>query len=87
MSEVPGDDSDNLDAAVIDVDHVDGLALAWRLRASGVPVVLTSIYPASDEMSNLSPTALLLKPFSLHSLAKALADAVGSAPAGGRSLR
>jgi DNA-binding response OmpR family regulator len=85
VSEVPGDGSDDLDAAVIDVDGVDGLALGWRLRAVGVPVVLTSIYPASTEMSNLSPAAYLIKPFSLHSLAEALSDAVGSADASNRA--
>ena len=61
-----------VDAAVIEPGELDGLRLAETLRAQNVPVLFTSIYPATDELLELGPSAYLVKPFPLYALAQAL---------------
>jgi CheY-like chemotaxis protein len=70
-----------LDAAVIEPGEEDGLRLARRLRADGVPVLFTSIYPADTEILALEPAAYLVKPFPLYTLERALARALAAVPA------
>ena len=70
------DDVIDPDAAVIDPDEGEGLSLARRLRARGVPVILTSIFPAGLQELELTPVVYLVKPFALYTLEKALEDAV-----------
>jgi two-component SAPR family response regulator len=41
-----------------------------------VPVLFTSIHPATDELLELAPSAYLVKPFPLDSLERALAQAL-----------
>jgi CheY-like chemotaxis protein len=81
VSDMPGDDLTNIDAGVVDLGEGDGLSLARRLRQHGIPVVLTSIYPASSETLELAPAAYLLKPFPLYALERALTAAVAPARA------
>jgi DNA-binding response OmpR family regulator len=71
-----GDDSIDFDAAVIDPDEAAGLALARRLRARGIPVILTSIFPPGPGALELMPVVYLVKPFPLDTLEKALGEAV-----------
>jgi DNA-binding response OmpR family regulator len=78
-----GDGSAGIDAAVIEPGEEHGLALARRLRAIGVPVLFTSIYPAEQETLQLDPAAYLVKPFPLYALERALQSVLGpvTAPA------
>ena len=71
-----GDDSIDLDAAVIDPDEGEGLSLSRRLRARDVPVIFTSIFPAGAQAIELTPVVYLVKPFALYTLEQALEDAV-----------
>ncbi len=73
-----GGDLDRLavQAAVIEPGETDGLAVGRRLRAQGVPVLFTSIYPADDELLALRPAAYLVKPFPLYALERALEAAL-----------
>jgi DNA-binding response OmpR family regulator len=61
-----------IDAGVIEPGDGSGLLVARQLRARGLPVVLTSIYPADAEARSLEPAAYLVKPFPLHRLERAL---------------
>jgi hypothetical protein len=81
---VPADGNDDLDvdAAVIEPGEEVGLGLARRLRAHGVPVLFTSIYPAEPETLALSPEAYLVKPFPLYALERALGAALDTVAAG-----
>jgi CheY-like chemotaxis protein len=65
-----------IDAAVVEPGDETGLALARRLRDRGVPLVLTSIYPADDTALELEPSAYLVKPFPLYALERALQAAL-----------
>jgi DNA-binding response OmpR family regulator len=65
---------DSVDAAVIEPG--EGLALAQRLRAHGLPVIFTSIFPPSPEALELEPMAYLVKPFALYTLENALTAAL-----------
>jgi CheY-like chemotaxis protein len=69
-----------VDAAVIEPGEVNVLRLARNLRAQNVPVLFTSIYPATAELLDLAPAAYLVKPFPLYSLEQALAEALAPAP-------
>jgi DNA-binding response OmpR family regulator len=64
------------DAAVIEPGDEVGLRLARALRATNVPVLFTSIYPAEDDVLALEPAAYLVKPFPLSALERALATAL-----------
>jgi DNA-binding response OmpR family regulator len=76
-----GYDSLDVDAAVIDPDEGEGLSLARELRERGVPVILTSIFPAGRQALELTPAVYLVKPFALYALEAALEDAVRPARA------
>jgi len=69
-------DDVDVDAAVIEPGGGIGLEWARRLRARKVPVVFTSIYPASRELLELAPVAYLVKPFALYALERAVGDAL-----------
>ena len=66
----------DVDAAVIEPGEGNGLPLARTLRAAGVPVLFTSIFPADRETLELQPAAYLVKPFPLYALEAALAIAL-----------
>lgn len=68
-----------IDAAVIEPGEEGGMRLARTLRASGVPVLFTSIYPADDATLELRPSSYLVKPFPLYALEHALETALASA--------
>jgi DNA-binding response OmpR family regulator len=70
------EDLSAFDAAVIEPGEERGLRLARALRASNVPVLFTSIYPAETDMLALDPAAYLVKPFPLYALERALAAAL-----------
>jgi CheY-like chemotaxis protein len=70
-----------VDAAVIEPGEEDGLRLAHRLRAAGIPVLFASIYPADPDVLALEPAAYLVKPFPLYALERALARALATVPA------
>jgi DNA-binding response OmpR family regulator len=65
-----------IDAAVVEPGEGEGLRLAQRIRARGIPVLFTSIFPAGDEALGLQPHAYLVKPFPLYALENALAAAL-----------
>lgn len=52
------------------------LARRARERRPGLPLVCVSIYPPGPETEPLSPSAYLLKPFSVAELQRVLADAL-----------
>lgn len=66
----------HVDAAVIEPGEADGLRLAQSLRAQNVPVLFTSIYPPSDRLLELAPSAYLVKPFPLYALERSLEQAL-----------
>jgi DNA-binding response OmpR family regulator len=70
---------DGVDAAVVEPGEGAGLEVAQRIRARGVPVVVTSIFPPSAEVLDLEPVAYLVKPFALYALEGALAAALDTA--------
>jgi DNA-binding response OmpR family regulator len=72
-------DQSAFDAAVIEPGDERGLRLARALRATNVPVLFTSIYPAESDVLALQPAAYLVKPFPLYALERALATALASA--------
>lgn len=77
VTQTSGDaDPLRVQAAVIEPGDADGLALGRRLRAQGVPVLFTSIYPADPEVLALKPAAYLVKPFPLYALERALEAAL-----------
>jgi DNA-binding response OmpR family regulator len=65
-----------VDAAVIEPSEDLGMEVARLLRAQGVPVLFTSIYPAETAVLDLAPTAYLVKPFPLYALERALEQAL-----------
>jgi CheY-like chemotaxis protein len=65
-----------VDAAVIEPGEADGLRLAHNLRAQNVPVLFTSIYPPTETLLELHPSAYLVKPFPLYALERALEQAL-----------
>ena len=75
------------DADVLLVEPADRRALAaaqaLRQRDDELPIVCTSIYPATRGAHGLRPVAYLVKPFPLGELERVLVEAVGrvSAPA------
>lgn len=69
-----------VDAAVIEPGEQEGLRVARDLRAVGVPVLFTSIYPAEEDLLALEPAAYLVKPFPLYALERALRDALAAVP-------
>ena len=74
--ETEGSDLSAFDAAVIEPGDEIGLRLARALRATNVPVLFTSIYPAENDVLALEPAAYLVKPFPLYALERALAAAL-----------
>jgi DNA-binding response OmpR family regulator len=68
-----------LDAAVIEPGEEAALRVARALRAKGVPVLFTSIYPPDAEVLELTPAAYLVKPFPLYALERALEEALQNA--------
>jgi CheY-like chemotaxis protein len=70
-----------VDAAVIEPGDPEGLRVARELRAAGVPLLFTSIYPAERDVLELEPVAYLVKPFPLYALERALRDALAPVPA------
>lgn len=68
-----------VDVAVIEPGELEGVRLAENLRAQNVPVLFTSIYPPTDELLALAPSAYLVKPFPLYSLERALEQALAPA--------
>jgi hypothetical protein len=81
ICDAPDQELPDVQAAVIEPGEGDGLVLARRLRRLGVPVIFTSIFPASAHTLDLTPTAYLVKPFALYTLEQALASAVAPARA------
>jgi hypothetical protein len=77
-----GGSVDEVDAAVIEPGDRDGLQLARSLKAQGVPLLFTSIYPPATEALALDPTAYLVKPFPLSAIERALDAALGAHVAG-----
>lgn len=77
-----------VDAAVIEPGDPEGLHLAQTLCAQKVPVLFTSIYPASELLLELGPAAYLVKPFPLYALERALEQALqlAGAPAAAAAL-
>lgn len=75
------DDHGLVDAAVIEPGEPVGMDLARNLRAQGVPVLFTSIYPPDAEALELTPAAYLVKPFPLYALERALQSALATAVA------
>ena len=69
-----------VDAAVIEPGDEQGLRIAHTLKAQGVPVLFTSIYPADDSTLALEPSSYLVKPFPLYALERALEHALVPAP-------
>lgn len=65
-----------VDAAVIEPGEELGFEVARALRAQGVPVLFTSIYPAEAEALDLDPAVYLVKPFPLYALERALSGAL-----------
>jgi CheY-like chemotaxis protein len=65
-----------VDAAVIEPGELNVVRLAKNLRAQNVPVLFTSIYPATAELLDLAPCAYLVKPFPLYALEQALERAL-----------
>lgn len=56
-----------------------GLAKELRLRAPGLPMVCSSIYPPSPETDALTPSAYLVKPFAAAALDAAIRSALAAA--------
>jgi DNA-binding response OmpR family regulator len=78
----PGDEyPTDVDAAVIEPGESHGLACARRLRGLGRPVILASIFPATQETLDLEPVAYFVKPFALAELEQALEAALVRAKA------
>jgi len=75
-----GNDVDHIgvDAAVVEPGEAAALIVARKLRAKGVPVLFTSIYPPDADVLALEPEAYLVKPFPLYALERALQEALAS---------
>lgn len=74
--DVEGSDLSQFDAAVIEPGEERGLRLAHALRATNVPLLFASIYPAESDVLALCPVDYLVKPFPLYGLERALAAAL-----------
>jgi hypothetical protein len=70
------EDGHDFAAAVIEPATPGALVVAERLRRDGVALVFASILPAEASALDLHPVAYLVKPFALHDLEQALADAL-----------
>jgi CheY-like chemotaxis protein len=75
---VQHDEADGADLVVVEPGDARSFELARRLREArpDLPVVCVSIYPAGPETAALSPTAYLVKPFSVGELQRVLAGAL-----------
>lgn len=71
------EESHGFDAAVIEPAMPGAMVVAERLHRDGVAIVFASILPAEAAALDLHPVAYLVKPFALHDLEQALADALG----------
>jgi hypothetical protein len=63
-----------LDAAIVEPGEPNGMRVAIRLAAAGIPVLFTSIFPPDDSTAALHPAAYLLKPFPLYRLEEAISE-------------
>ena len=70
---------ERFDAALVDLvmPVESGAALAGRLLAAGVPVLLMTAHPEAAEMLPAGAPACLVKPFSVPALVTALRAAIG----------
>lgn len=70
--------ADEVDALLIEPGDATAFELALRVRARRpeMPLVCVSIYPPGPETEPLSPSAYLLKPFSVGELQRVLARAL-----------
>jgi CheY-like chemotaxis protein len=66
----------DVDVAIVEPGDGDGMEVAERLRLRGVPLVFASIFPPEPRTLAMLPVAFLVKPFSRHALAAALAGAI-----------
>ena len=75
---VEPDDAVGADLVLVEPGDARSFELARRLRETRpeLPVVCVSIYPAGPETDALSPTAYLVKPFSVGELQRVLAAAL-----------
>ncbi len=71
------DDGHDFEAAVVEPAMPGAMVVAERLHRDGVRLVFASILPAEPAALGLHPVAYLVKPFALHDLERALADALG----------
>lgn len=62
-----------VDAVVVDIDYVEGRALAHTRHAEGLPVICVTIH--DDVPADLGLPCVLVKPFKLRDLRAALACA------------
>jgi CheY-like chemotaxis protein len=71
-------EAEGADALLIEPGDAASFELARRLRESrpDLPLVCVSIYPPGPETEPLSPSAYLLKPFSVAELQRVLAAAL-----------
>jgi DNA-binding response OmpR family regulator len=72
------DEATDADVLLVEPGDARAFELARRLREArpDLPVVCVSIYPAGPETAALSPTAYLVKPFSVGELQRVLAAAL-----------
>jgi hypothetical protein len=66
-----------LDAAIVEPGEPNGMRVAIRLAAAGVPVLFTSIFPPDESTTSLHPAAYLVKPFPLYRLEEAITEMLG----------
>ena len=69
-----GDES--FDVAIVEPGAPGGLALVAELAERGIVLVFASIYPADESTLSFHPAAYLVKPFPLHTLERALREAL-----------
>lgn len=81
---VEPDDVAGADVVLVEPGDARSFELARRLREARpeLPVVCVSIYPAGPETESLSPTAYLVKPFSVGELQRVLASALNGHASG-----
>jgi hypothetical protein len=70
-------DVSGLDAAIVEPGEPNGMRLAIRLAAAGIPVLFTSIFPPDESTASLHPSAYLVKPFPLYRLEEAINEMLG----------
>ena len=75
---VEPDEASDADALLVEPGDARSFELARKLlrERPDLPVVCVSIYPAGPETASLSPSAYLVKPFSVGELQRALAEAL-----------